>query len=64
MKQKESIISAGIYEKYIEAILKLDRKTIDKLERDYIEVLYLDIYEKFNEDINNVEESFLKVTLK
>lgn len=60
MKQKESIISAGIYEKYIEAILKLDRKTIDKLERDYIEVLYLDIYEKFNEDINNVEEKLLE----
>lgn len=60
MKQKESIISEGIYEKYIEAILKLDRKTIDKLERDYIEVLYLDIYEKFNEDINNVEEKLLE----
>lgn len=33
---------------------------IDKLERDYIEVLYLDIYEKFNEDINNVEEKFFE----
>ena len=60
MKQKESITSAGIYEKYIEAILKLDRKTIGKLESDYREVLYLDIYEKFNEDINNVKEKLLE----
>ncbi|MDT3894581.1 P-loop NTPase fold protein [Staphylococcus arlettae] len=60
MKQKESITSGGIYEKYIEAILKLDRKTIGKLESDYREVLYLDIYEKFNEDINNVKEKLLE----
>jgi len=60
MKQKESIISEGIYKKYIEAILKLDRKTINNLERDYREVLYLDIYEKFNEDINNVKEKLLE----
>lgn len=59
-KQEESMISEGIYELYIESILKVDRKTVDKLERDYKEVLFLDIYEKFNENFNNVKENLLE----
>lgn len=63
-KQNESMNSNGIYKQYIDAILNLDRKTMDKLEQDYIEVLYLNIYEKFNEDIDYVKEVLLKSNAK
>ncbi|RIO28303.1 hypothetical protein BUZ80_10280 [Staphylococcus saprophyticus] len=63
-KQSESMVSNGIYREYIDAILKTDHKTMDKLEQDYIEVLYLNIYEKFNEDIQHVEKTLLKNNAK
>lgn len=63
-KQSESMVSNGIYREYIDAILKTDYKTMDKLEQDYIEVLYLNIYEKFNEDIHHVEKALLKNNAK
>lgn len=59
-KQEESMISKGIYELYIESILKVDRKTMNKLEQDYREVLNLDIFEKFNEYIHHVKKTLLK----
>lgn len=63
-KQSEAMVSNGIYREYIDAILKTDHKTMDKLEQDYIEVLYLNIYEKFNEDIQHVEKTLLKNNAK
>jgi len=58
-KQSESMINSGIYKQYVEAVLNLDRQKMQKLEQDYKEILFLDIYEKFNEYFNYVEEELV-----
>lgn len=55
-KQSESLINSGIYKQYIEAFLNLDRQKMDKLEKEYIDIFNLDIYEKLNEYMGYVEE--------
>lgn len=50
------MINSGIYKQYIEAFLNLDRQKMDKLEKEYIDIFNLDIYEKLNEYMGYVEE--------